>query len=50
MVVLKSLGDRASLVLYVSKEGESVPLKFEENKAETFESAKRLTRVSTVTV
>ena len=50
MVVLKPLGERASLVLFVTKEGESVPLKFEENKAETFESAKRATRVSSVTV
>lgn len=49
MVILKS-GSPYSTVLYVTKEGESVPLQYEENKAQTFEAAKRANRISSVNI
>ncbi len=43
MIVLKS-NPTQSLMLFINKEGESLPLAYEENKDSTFESAKRNSR------
>ena len=43
MIVLRP-GEKKSIVLFINKEGDSLPLAYEENKVSTFESAKKTNR------
>ena len=47
MIVLRSTATKSTM-LYIAKEGESLPVTFEENKVLSFEEAKKNTRNASV--
>ena len=49
MIVLRSNNTR-SLMLFINKEGDSLPIAYEENRVSTFESAKKANRNRSVHV